>query len=114
MRERDVRPYLRDILGAMDTATAFVRGLRFDDFEADLRTQYALVRAIEIVGEAARRLGPEVHARFPDVPWRAMIAQRNVLAHGYDLVRLDALWQAVHESIPATRPLVQAALDAGG
>jgi uncharacterized protein with HEPN domain len=56
----------------------------WEEFQADLRTQFATARAIEIIGEAARRVPDEVQARYPAIPWRQIIGMRNVLAHNYD------------------------------
>lgn len=108
-RKRPI-PLFEDILTAMDRATAFAAPHTFESFEADVQAQYAVIRALEIVGEAARRMGPDVHARFPVIPWRGMIGLRNVLIHQYDEAEVETIWAMVHVQIPATRPLVEAAL----
>jgi uncharacterized protein with HEPN domain len=60
----------------------------------------ALVRLLEIVGEAATRVSEELRARHPQIAWRQIISLRNRLIHGYDAVDLDILWQILHEDVP--------------
>lgn len=65
-------------------AMAFVGSMTPEDLLADEKTYLATVRAIEIVGEAARHIPDEVRAQLPDIPWRQIIAMRNILAHNYE------------------------------
>ena len=67
---------------------------------------YAVTHALEIVGEAAKRIPEPVRARYPAVPWRLMAGMRDRLIHGYDTVDLDVLWKTITEDLPATRPLI--------
>jgi len=68
-------------------------------FRDDVVRQAATIRWIEIIGEAASRISDELKARHPEVPWRAVIGMRNVVAHGYDRVRLDIVWRVVQEEL---------------
>ncbi len=81
---RDFRDYLDDMLEYAAKARAFVGDMTRDSFVADDKTHLATVRAIEIIGEAARQVPPEFRDRFPEIPWKRIIAMRNVLAHNYD------------------------------
>lgn len=81
---REFADFLDDMLDHAQKATDFVGGMGWEEFQADLRTQFATARAIEIIGEAARRVPDEVQARYPAIPWRQIIGMRNVLAHNYD------------------------------
>lgn len=65
----------------------------------DVVRQAAITRWIEIVGEAANRVSDELKARHPEVPWGAVIGMRNILAHGYDRVRIDIVWNIVREEL---------------
>lgn len=85
---RDPAVYLDDILDAAEKATRFTEGLSFDDFEADDRTVFAVVRALEIVGEAAKRVPPSLRGRAAHVPWQEMSGMRDKLIHAYHGVDL--------------------------
>ena len=97
--ERDAA-YLWDILDAARQAEEFVSGMRFHGYERSRKTQAAVERSIEIIGEAARRVSETFQAAHPEIPWRGMIAQRNVLAHDYGEILQERLWLVVMERIP--------------
>jgi uncharacterized protein with HEPN domain len=105
--KRDPRVYLDDILDAMNKAEMFVVGMSYEQFENDLRTHYAVTRALEIVGEATRRLADSFREQYPDVPWRDMAGMRDRIIHGYDNVNLRIVWDVVKQDIPQVRPLIE-------
>ena len=108
---RSQEQYLLDILKAMDDALGFVEGVAFDDLEEDQRTQYALQRAFEIIGEATKHVDDSIRERYPDVPWRKMAGMRDMIIHKYFAVNLEVVWETVHEDIPLARKQVQEILD---
>ncbi len=109
--KRDFLVYIDDILNAMDQAEIFVAEMSYEQFENDLRTIYAVTRALEIVGEAARRLAPDFRDLYPDIPWKDMAGMRDRIIHGYDMVDLRIVWDVVKKDIPQIRPLIQRILD---
>jgi uncharacterized protein with HEPN domain len=104
--KRDILDYLTDIADAIDAAQSFVVGMALEQFRADRRTIYAATHALEIVGEAAKRIPEPVRVRYPAVSWRLMAGMRDRLIHGYDTVDLDVLWKTITEDLTATRPLI--------
>jgi uncharacterized protein with HEPN domain len=108
---RDPRDYLEDICQASQKALAFVQGMDYEGFVADEKTDFAVVRALEIVGEAAKRIPQPVRARHPEVPWRAMAGIRDKLVHDYVSVNLEVVWKTVMEDLPALLPMVRQVLD---
>jgi uncharacterized protein with HEPN domain len=88
----------------MSAATAkilrFTEGMIQEDFVGDERTQYAVIALLEIIGEAASKVGPDFKQAHPDVPWRELTGLRNHLIHGYDVVDLDIVWRTVQEDLP--------------
>jgi uncharacterized protein with HEPN domain len=86
-------------------AAAMARGKARADLDSDRQLNLALVRLLEIVGEAAGRLSPEERAKYPAVPWQDIVGLRNRLIHGYDFVDFDILWQIISRDLP---PLISA------
>ncbi|EFO80972.1 protein of unknown function DUF86 [Oscillochloris trichoides DG-6] len=86
----------------------FVQDMNVRSFKADLKTVYAVTRALEVMGEAAKRVPEAVRMRHPAIPWRLMAGMHDRLIHQYDVVDLDILWQTVTDDLP----MVQAPLAA--
>jgi len=72
-----------------------------EQVQDDRTLQLALTRLVEVVGEAASKVPPEVRGQYTKVPWREATATRNLLIHGYDVVRYDILHNTIHEHFPA-------------
>ena len=81
-------------------AVAMARGRQRADLDHDRMLNLALVRLLEIIGEAANRVPEEDRAGFPEVPWPQIVSLRNRLIHGYDEVDFDILWQIVAHDLP--------------
>ena len=86
---RSQEQYLRDIIDAMEAAESFVEGMSFGKLEADQRTQFALQRAFEIIGEATKQLDDELRDRYQSVPWRDIAGMRDKIIHEYFAVNLE-------------------------
>jgi uncharacterized protein with HEPN domain len=80
---REWRDFLEDMLEHAEKARAFVGPMAWAEFEADEKTRFATIRALEIVGEAAHRVPAEVRNLHPGIPWPQIVGMRNVLAHDY-------------------------------
>jgi uncharacterized protein with HEPN domain len=105
--KKDYLVYIDDILDAMDKAEKFVAGMSYEQFENDLRTTFAVTRALEIVGEATKRLPPDIREKHPHIPWKDMAGMRDVIIHGYDNVNLQIVWDVVKRDIPRIRLQIQ-------
>lgn len=95
---------LRHMLDHAAEAVAMCRGRSRTDLDADRVLNLALVRLIEIVGEAANRVSKQGQARQAEIPWREIIGMRNRIIHGYDEVDFDILWAVIHDDLP---PLIE-------
>ena len=93
---------------AINSAARFAAGRSRLDLDQDEMLLFALVRAVEIVGEAAARLSPEARAAMPDIPWSLVVGMRNRLVHAYFEVDRDILWTTVTASLPAMLPALAA------
>ncbi len=99
MSSRDL-DYITDILAAAHLIEAFLAGRDWEAFEADLMCQSAVVRQLEIIGEATKRLSGTFRKNHPDIPWQKMAGMRDILIHAYDAVDLSEVWNATVQSIP--------------
>jgi uncharacterized protein with HEPN domain len=93
--------YLLDILQQARLIQDFAQGMDKPMLERDVKTQYAVIRAIEIIGEATRRLSPAFKADHPEIPWKQMAGMRSVLIHTYDEIDLGEVWRVIERDIPA-------------
>jgi uncharacterized protein with HEPN domain len=105
--KRDYLVYIEDILDAMEKAEIAVSGVDYDRFANDFRINYVVVRALEIVGEATKRLPPAFREQYPHIPWKKMAGMRDRIIHGYDNVNLEIVWQVVQKDVPRLKPPLQ-------
>ncbi len=96
-RDRD---FLRDILHAARLAISYTAGLSAGEFLRHTQVQDAVIRRIEIIGEASRRISEPTKVAYPDLPWRKMNGMRNLMIHEYDRVDLGAVWETVQDDLP--------------
>jgi uncharacterized protein with HEPN domain len=94
----DIR--LRHLLDAATEALRLTSGRQREDLEADRQLTWALIKAIEIIGEAAGQLSEETKTELSNIPWRNIIGMRNRLVHAYFDINLDILWKTVIDGLP--------------
>jgi uncharacterized protein with HEPN domain len=99
--------YLLDILEAARLAMTYVAEKTKEEFEADIQCQDAVIRRLEIIGEAARRISDQTRSALPHLPWNAMIGMRSVMIHEYNDVDLSIVWDTVQNHLPALIRLIQ-------
>lgn len=92
--------YLWDMLDAARKILAFTQGVTFLEYAANPLLTLAVERAVEIIGEAANRVSPGFQQAHPEIPWRRIVAQRNVLAHEYGDIEHALIWDLVQQHIP--------------
>ena len=108
---REYRDYLEDICNAARKALLFVEGVAYEDFLADDKTVYAVIRALEIVGEASKRIPQDLRDRYPQIPWRSMAGIRDKLIHDYVSVNLEVVWKTLTEDLPPLLPMIERVID---
>jgi uncharacterized protein with HEPN domain len=97
---RLVTDYLQDILDNADKARRFVQGVDYEHFRDDEQKFYAVVRALEVIGEAARHIPRPLRNKYPDVPWSKMTGMYDKVIYDNFSVDLEALWKTVQQDLP--------------
>ncbi len=104
--ERDAA-YIWDMLDSAKTLYGFVTGVTFYNYTRDKKLQLAVERALEIIGEAARRVSEAYRQAHSEIPWQSIIAQRNVLAHEYGEIKDELIWKVATIRIPELFTLLE-------
>ena len=104
---REFLDYLGDIQEAVAKAQKFVAGMTYEQFAVDEKTTFAVVRCLEIVGEATRKIPAPIRTRYPRVPWREMAGMRDILIHDYFGVNLRVVWNTVQNDLPPLKPQIE-------
>ena len=102
---------LRHMLDAAEKAVRFAEGKTRPDLDRDEKLALAVVRLIEIIGEAAVKVSGDVQAKHSSIPWKEVVGTRNRLIHGYEEVDLDIVWQIVSVDLPRLVPSLHEAIN---
>jgi uncharacterized protein with HEPN domain len=102
----DTAAVLRDIERHIHLASGFVAGIEFEAFENDTRTVFAVIRCLEIISEASRRLPDELKARHPSMPWRDIASAGNVYRHEYEEIVAKLVWDTVQLALPGLQAVI--------
>ncbi len=105
-KNREVIDFLEDTLNAMVKAELFIAGMTYEEFLKDEKSIFAVIRAIEVIGEALKHVPPELRQKFSDIPWRDITGMRDILIHEYFGVDLETVWETVKTDIPSIKPLI--------
>jgi len=94
------KAYLKDMLDAISDIEAFVANIDEPEFHTNKEKKYAVVRALEIIGEAAKNLSKELRAKHKEIPWKEIAGMRDKLIHGYFGIKWELVWETVKNKIP--------------
>ncbi len=100
MSRRNDSELIADILEAINRISDYCAGTDYDSFVADLKTQDAVVRNLEVIGEAAKKISSTAREKHPNIPWRSMAGLRDRLIHDYFGVNLDIVWEIITRDLP--------------
>ncbi len=97
---RDYRDYLTDINEMIDAILGYIGGISYEAFSQDQRTQFAVIRAFEIMGEASKNVPNEVREQYHEIPWVEMAGMRDKLIQGYFGIDLQIIYKTAVEILP--------------
>jgi len=104
---KDYSDYLNDILQYARKAEEFLEGVSLEDFKANEEKALAVIRALEVIGEAARSIPKSIRNKYQKVPWYEMTGMRDKLIHDYFGVNLVVVWRTVKEDLPPMTSAVE-------
>ena len=107
MKKRELGDYIQDILEALGEVEDFTTGMQFEDFVEDKKTINAVVRSLEVIGEAAKKMPDSMREKYPEIPWKRMTGMRDKLIHEYFGIDLEIVWEVVTNELPPIKPLIQ-------
>jgi len=111
MPYRDWKLRVEDILEAIARIERYTAGMNYEAFRVDDRTIDAVVRNLEVIGEAARHVPDGMRTEYADIPWARMRDIRNILIHEYFGVSIPIVWQTIRKDLPPLVPLLRKALE---
>lgn len=107
---RDYKILLEDVLEAIGNVEQFVGSATRDQFQEDKKTVHAVVRNLEVIGEAVKGVPADLRDRYPSVPWQRIAGLRDILIHHYFEIDLDIVWDIVSHKLPELRTQIEAVL----
>lgn len=103
--------FIRDMVAHAQEAISIAGSISREDLTKDRLRELALIRLIEVIGEAANRVSPSAQSVLHTIPWAQIVRMRNRLIHGYDIVDQDILWRTVRDELPTLIKQLEQALD---
>lgn len=111
MKRRDCKMYIEDILSAINRIEKYINGLEYEEFIQNDMAVDAVIRNLEIIGEASKNVPENARSQYPNVPWKRMIGLRNIVIHEYFGVDLSIVWRIITKNIPEVKPLIEKILN---
>lgn len=103
---RDYSLYIKDILDCIDRIEEFIGDMNFDQFLEDDKTSSAVVRKLEIIGEATKNIPKSITQKYEEIPWKEMARMRDKIIHFYFGVDYEIVWSVIRERLPEIKPTI--------
>jgi len=107
MSKREYRDYLNDIYECINDIESFVKDMSYEEFLKDKKTINAVVRSIEIIGEATKHIPKSIKDKSVSIPWKQITGMRNKVIHEYFGVDTNTLWITVTQDVPSIKPAIE-------
>lgn len=103
--------YVKDMIEAIERIDKFINNMTFEDFRKDDKTSSAVVRKLEIIGEAAKQITEDVKDKFPEIPWSSLAKTRDKMIHFYHGIDYEIVWKIIKHYLPQLKPELQKVLE---
>jgi uncharacterized protein with HEPN domain len=111
MSKRDPEILLDDITEAIERINDYIGDYSREDFQSDRKTIDAVVRNVEIIGEASSNIPESIRSKYPEIPWKKIVGVRNIVIHKYFGVDTDTLWIIIKEQLPELKSRISVIID---
>lgn len=109
--KRNYKLFVKDILDAIDKIDEFVGNMEYGEFMQDDKTSTAVVKKIEVIGEAIKNIPRDVRVKYNAIPWKDIVGMRNKITHNYFKIDYEIVWNVVKEKLPALKIQVEQVLE---
>lgn len=109
--KRNIKLYIKDMIEYIERAEKYLNNLSYEEFINDLKTCDAIIRCIEVIGEAAKKVPENLKNKYPFIPWRDIAGMRDKIVHGYFSIDYEVVWLTIKEDIPKLKPLLKNLLE---
>ncbi len=106
MTQRQLSEFLQDILDTITDIEIFTENVEFEAFQANREKVLAVVKSIEILGEAVKKVPDDIRNQYPDIPWKSIAGMRDVLVHEYWGIDVNIIWATVQEGLPPLKATI--------
>lgn len=106
MTQRDLSDFLQDILEAIEEIEGFVQGLSLEQFAQNREKILAVVKLLEIIGEATKKIPESLRDRYAEIPWRSVAGMRDILVHEYWNVDVQVVWETISDALPLLKSVI--------
>jgi uncharacterized protein with HEPN domain len=110
MKGRKQRFFVEDILESIKKIERYIENMSYKDFEKNELIVDAVIRNIEIIGEASRNIPDDIRDKYTDIPWKRMIGLRNIATHEYFGIDVSIIWEIITVNLPETKPKIESVL----
>ncbi len=110
MKRNSFKLFVEDMLEAMNKIERYTKGMSSNEFEGSEVVVDAVIRNLEVIGEAAKNIPEEIKEKYPDIPWNRIIGLRNIAIHEYFGIDLNIIWEIVTNNLPETKPKIESML----
>lgn len=110
MSKRPTKTLVIDMLDCIEKIELYISGMKFDEFLVDSKTIDAVIRNVQVIGEAASRIPSEFRASHPDIEWNKIIRSRHIVTHEYDAIDYDIIWRIITFHLPQNKLVLETIL----